>query len=95
MPLKNTSEWEWSSTEEAISIDYNFTPADAGVMYYADGSGEPPTPAHVDIVRFNFRGVDITELMDMMLTHNLLDELEMEIVEWEGDRHDVRVSQRH
>ena len=87
--MKNTYEWEWSSTEEAISIDYHFTPADAGVMYYADGSGEPPTPAHVDIVKFKFRGVDITELMDMMLTHNLLDELEMEIVEWEGDRHDV------
>lgn len=70
-------------------MDYHFTPADAGVMYYADGSCEPSTPAHVDIVRFKFRGVDITELMDMMLAHNLLDELEMEIVEWEGDRHDV------
>ena len=86
---QHTYEWDWSSSEDSISIDYHFTPADAGVMYYADGSGEPPTPADVDIVRFRFRGVDITELMDMMMTNSLMDELELEIVEHESDRRDV------
>lgn len=79
----NTWEWDWSTTSENIVVEYNFTPGDPGVRYYADGSGEPPTPWSVDLVRFKYRGVDITELIDAFLDHDVLDELEREIAEHE------------
>ena len=78
-------DWEWSTTDDAIVVEYEFDGGDPGVMYYADGSGEPPTPPSVDIVRFKFKGVDITELIDALVDGGVLDDLEMEIIDHERE----------
>lgn len=82
-------EWVWSHTEPAIVIEYQYTPADPGVAYYADGSGQPPSPAYIDVVGFTFRGADITNLMEMFMDESMVDDIEDEIIEWEqnADRH--------
>ena len=81
----NKWEWDWSTTSENIVVEYSFTPGAPGVRYYADGSGEPPTPPSVDIVRFRFKGVDITELIDALVDGGVLDDLEMEIIDHERE----------
>lgn len=80
-----TFEWEWSCTDPAIVIEYDFTPGDPGVTHFEDHSGEPPSPPYVDITTFKFQGVDITDLMEMLMDQSLADEIEAEIIEWEED----------
>jgi len=78
-------DWEWSTTDDTIVVEYEFDAGDPGVMYYADGSGEPPTPPSVDIVRFKYKGVDITDLIEALVEADVLDDIEMEIVDHERD----------
>ena len=64
-------DWDWSHTDPSIVIEYDYTPGDPGAAYFDDGSGEPPSPPYIDIVSFSFSGVDITNLMDMMMDQGL------------------------
>ena len=81
--MKNaTWYWEWTTdtTEDAVEIVYHYDAGDAGVMYYADGSGCPPEPPSVELVRMKYKGVDITDLMFSVLD-DTLEEIELEICE--------------
>ena len=59
-------------------------------MYYADGSGTPPDPPSVELVRMKYKGVDVTELLFTLLNDEVLEELEYEIAEYmqEGGGYD-------
>ena len=86
--MKNASwYWEWTSdtTDEAVEIIYNFDGGDAGVMYYADGSGTPPDPPSVEIVALKYKGVDMTNLLFALMGDDVFDEIELEIAEYEQD----------
>jgi hypothetical protein len=39
-------------------IQYGFTPGDPGVRYYPDGSGCPPTPPEIEILKVTVKSVD-------------------------------------
>ena len=80
--MKNaTWYWEWTTdtTEDAVEIVYNYDAGDAGVMYYSDGSGCPPEPPSVELVRMKYKGVDVTELLFTVLPDQVFEELELEI----------------
>lgn len=91
--MKNmTWNWEWTSdtTEDLVEVVYEYDAGDAGVMYYADGSGTPPDPPSVELVRMKYKGVDVTELLFTLLNDEVLEELEYEIAEYmqEGGGYD-------
>ena len=82
--MKNaTWYWEWTSdtTEDTVEIAYNYAAGDAGVMYYADGSGSPPEPPSVELLRLTYKGVDVTNLLFSLLNDDVFEELEVEICE--------------
>jgi len=82
--MKNaTWYWEWTSdtTEDPVEIAYNYDAGDAGVMYYADGSGSPPEPPSVELLRLTYKGVDVTNLLFSLLNDDVFEELEVEICE--------------
>ena len=91
--MKNmTWNWEWTTdtTEDLVEVVYEYDSGDAGVMYYADGSGTPPDPPSVELVRMKYKGVDVTELLFALLDDDVLEELEYEIAEYmqEGGGYD-------
>ena len=80
--------WEWffdgeTTVSDPIEVEYSFDAGEREVTYYNDGSGQPATPPSVDIVRFRFKGVDITNLMWELVSAKVIDELEMEIIDHE------------
>lgn len=80
--------WEWyfdssDATGDPIEIEYQFDSGDAEVTYYRDGSGYPGSAPSVNIVSFNFKGVDITDLIHALVATNVIDDIEMEIAEHE------------
>ena len=91
--MKNaTWYWEWThdNTEDAVEVVYDYDAGDAGVMYYADGSGCPPEPPSVELLRMKYKGVDVTNLLFAVLGDEVFEELELEIVEYiqEGGGYD-------
>lgn len=88
--------WEWffdgdCSVSDPIEVEYSFDAGEREVTYHLDGSGQPATPSSVDIVRFRFKGVDVTNLIWELAHSNVIDELEMEIAEHEesGGGYDI------
>lgn len=80
--------WEWffdgdTTVSDPIEVEYSFDAGETEVRYFRDGSGQPATPPSVDIVRFTFKGVDITNLVWELVNARDIDELEMEIAEFE------------
>lgn len=88
--------WEWffdgdTTVSEPIEVEYSFDAGEQEVRYFRDGSGQPATPPSVDIVRFRFKGVDVTNLIWELAHSKVIDGLEMEIADHEenGGGYDV------
>ena len=72
-------DWEISTTSDLIEVEYNFLEGEDEVRYYPDGSGLPSTPSEVELVRFTFKGTDITDLIFELVHHKLIEDLREEI----------------
>ena len=74
-------------TQAAIRLRWNinFDYGESEVTYHADGSGTPSSPVMLDLVRFQFKGVDVTKLIWALVTHEAIGDLEMEIMGFEED----------
>jgi hypothetical protein len=84
------SVWDWyfdnsTSTESPIEVEYQFDAGEREVTYYNDGSGYPGDASSVSIVKFKFRGVDITPIIWALVESDAIDDLEMEINEFEDN----------
>ena len=82
--------WDWyfddtTSSDDPIEVEYSFDMGEREVTYYTGGSGHPSTPSSVEITRFKFKGVDITNLLWALVTSDAIDDLEMEINEFEDN----------
>jgi hypothetical protein len=76
--------WEWDTTlTEPIEVEYQFEAGEEEVTYYPDGSGQPSSSPQVSLIRFIYKGQDITELIWEFVNHNMIDDLEDEITEFE------------
>ena len=76
--------WEWDmSLSEDIIVEYEFDYGSEGVLYYADGTGEPPSPSQLTLIKFYYKGQEITDLIEEMVSAKLLEQLEQEITEFE------------
>tara|TARA_Y100000401_G_C8325657_1_gene228076 strand:- start:6720 stop:7016 length:297 start_codon:yes stop_codon:yes gene_type:complete len=76
--------WEWDmSLSEDIIVEYEFDFGSEGVMYYPDGSGEPPQPSQLSLIKFFYKGQEITDLIEEMVNQKLLEQLEQDITEFE------------
>ena len=80
--------WEWffdgdTTVSDPIEVEYSFDAGETEVTYFRDGSGQPATSPSVDVVRFTFKGVDITNLIWELVSARVIGELEMEITEFE------------
>lgn len=51
-----------------LDIEFYFSPAEAEVRYYTDGSGHPGCGEEIEIYSIGHRGEDIMELLDDHLT---------------------------
>lgn len=81
--------WEWhfdtTSSDEPIEVEYSFDAGEREVTYYTDGSGHPSTPSSVQLVRFKFKGIDITNLVWALVNSEAIEDLEFEINEFEDN----------
>ena len=75
MATEKTTTLEHQGIE--LDITYYYTEEEPMVMYYADMSGHPGSPAEVEITAIEHNGVDIILLMD----ENIIEQLENEILE--------------
>jgi hypothetical protein len=57
-----------------LDIEFYFSPSEASVMYYSDGSGYPGCAEEVEIYSVGHNGADISELIDDQLD-NIEEEL--------------------
>ena len=60
-----------------VSVDYDYDPGEAMVMYYSDGSGHPGSSPSAEINAVYAGDVDIYEL----LSADILDYIEEKIIE--------------
>jgi len=59
-----------------LEVEYDYTPPEDSVPYYADGSGYPGAPAKVDIYKITAGGKeDITPLLADYIIDNIEDEI--------------------
>ena len=49
--------------EKIFEVEYDYTPAEKEVTYYADGSGYPGCPAQVYINRVMYNGEDFSDFI--------------------------------
>lgn len=81
------SVWDWyfdtTSFDEPIEVEYSFDAGEREVTYYTDGSGHPSTPSSIELVRFKFKGIDITNLVWALVNSEAIEDLEFEINEFE------------
>jgi len=64
-----------------VDVEYNYTPAESEVTYYADGSGHPGCGAKLDIYDIKIKGVDIVPLV----SDYIYDEIENQIYKLHED----------
>ena len=82
--------WEWyfdeaDSSGDPIEVEYQFDFGEKEVTYHNDGSGTPSSPVMLDLIRFQFKGVDVTKLIWALVTSEAIEDLEMEIMGFEED----------
>lgn len=65
-----------------LDIEYDYSPEEAMVMYYSDGSGYPGCPASVDVYNVYVNGADITEL----LSQSTLEEIEEKLLDYHDEQ---------
>ena len=80
--------WEWNfdgtdASGDPIDVEYQFDCGDDEVTYYRDGSGYPGSAPSIEIVRFIFKGVDVTDLIWAIVSTDAIDDLEFAIQEYE------------
>ena len=61
-----------------LDIEFNYSPEEPMVMYYADGSGYPGCSAEAEIIKITYDGKDLTDMFDNL---GLLEEIEIAILE--------------
>lgn len=76
--------WEWDlDLTETLEVEYEFDFGEPEVLYYADGSGQPASPPQVSFLKFVYNGTDVTELIEQTINASLIDDLELDIIEFE------------
>lgn len=71
---------------ETVQIDFRgltlyvvgcYTPPEAAVYYYSDGSGYPGSPSEFDIKEIWWTGINVSEIFETILSMNDWGELEI------------------
>jgi len=58
-----------------FEIEYRYTPEEPMVMYYADGSGYPGSPAEIEIYNIFLGSTEVSEI----LTESFIDTIELSL----------------
>lgn len=80
----NCYEWHltaYDGSGEPVEVYYSIDGGEDAVQYHRGGHGTPASHASINVERFVFKGIDITDVVFELLGPNGLGELELEIEE--------------